>query len=204
MWAPCAKTAGQTPKGSKSCDHRRNFNAKCTHAAAPWGWGAGGRLFARIFICFFKKNADCDGPWNMLAWVRLENALRIITRHPLAFSVGSSLAHLRRPAPWRLGSTSKRASKLASAAARLRRRWQRAAHRLPGAHRQAATAPSALGNANFFFRILLLAKRYECILQPGMQKLPGCNRRNCSRTWSGDTLVFLSTLPRWYSAAISA
>ena len=38
----------------------------------------------------------------------------------------------------------------------------------------------------------------------GMQNLPGRDRRNCSRTWPGDTVVFLSTLPRWYSAANSA
>ena len=37
-----------------------------------------------------------------------------------------------------------------------------------------------------------------------MQNLPGRNRRNCSRTWSGDTLLFLSTLllPRCWTSEL--
>jgi hypothetical protein len=39
MWAPCAKTAGHTPKGSKSCDHDRNFDAISTNSSRR-RWGA--------------------------------------------------------------------------------------------------------------------------------------------------------------------
>ena len=113
-WAPCAKSGGQTPKGSKSCDHCRNFDAISMNSC----WRRRGRPCARIsrkkidnqaISTSDSANSMCKWTCVLLACVlwfrvqytrislqhsgirppagnaRLKNALKIITRHPLAF-----------------------------------------------------------------------------------------------------------------------
>ena len=97
----------------------------------------------------------------------------------------------------------KRANKLVSTAAGWRRR---AAHQWPGAHRQATqTCDRAWGSHP---HVLLVTHSSSGQTQYPHFAKPTCPRcrtcpGNCSRTWSADTLLLLSTLPRWSSSAIS-